>query len=461
MSKGNAGQGGRRVGSRYGLRTRSTIAVLAAAVTVLSIFSAILFREARDLERAYTAFEVSEAAIIIQSKLVAGDDPTPIMADAPPYSLVLVAEGENVVFSFGESTLIDAIVKVPIEEGRARLVDINGRSMVLYDAPCRLWTGNLKCQFRVATPETPLRDFLAEEWPDVASIIVPILALTALAIPLLVGRSLRIIGELAAEVDSISTPNELHQLPRPLADDEILHLTDTLNGLLARLHDSYVAQHRFIADASHELRSPVAAIGVTTDVANRFPERRGQDATWERLTAEAGRLRRTVDQLLVLAAIEHPVESETVLEPVDLAAIARSQVSLDPSVELDVVQQGLPFALTTIASAEMIMSNLVTNAVRHARTQAHIRIESDGSGWIRLEVTDDGDGIALSDHERVFDAFTRLDAARSREAGGSGLGLAIARAAARSSGGELVIDADRHSTFVCTFKQPPAVEGDR
>ena len=199
-----------------------------------------------------------------------------------------------------------------------------------------------------------------------------------------------------------------------------------MNAMLGRMEYAVARQRRFVADASHELRSPVTAMAAELEVAIRHPRPEEAEAILPELLDETRRLERIIDSLLLLARWDE--------QPVDHR---RDDVDLDDLVldEASRVALGTPVVIdTTGVSAGQVrgdgellrraVRNLLENTVRHGRTRVAVRLVELGTTVI-LEVDDDGPGIAAEEHERVFERFTRLDTARARASGGSGLGLAI------------------------------------
>ena len=272
----------------------------------------------------------------------------------------------------------------------------------------------------------------------------------------LVGSALRPVETLTRDAAALGTRGGAGTLPLPAADDEIRRLAVTLNGMLARLDAAAKRQRAFVADAAHELRSPLASIRTAVEV-SRLPGAQAGDGTdggddW-RATADdvledTARMSRLVDDLLLLARLDDAREARqsTVAETAtgDLAAVA------DRVVERLERQHGGSVRVTregcgTIAVRasddvlERVVVNLVENAVRYARSRVELTVQGSG-GDVLLTVTDDGPGVPAADRERVFERFTRLDDARSRNEGGSGLGLAIVRELVRAHGGDVHLD---------------------
>lgn len=257
----------------------------------------------------------------------------------------------------------------------------------------------------------------------------------------LVGATLRPVEALRAGAADISTSGRPATLPIPEAHDEIHRLAVTLNDMLARLETARAQQRAFVADAAHELRSPLANMRTELEVAQRL----GAGTDWpelvEDLLADTKRLARLVDDLLLLARADEAPAAVAAAEPVELGSLlrsvaqryagARAQVTVDDSPEAWTL--GEPEAL------RRVVANLVDNAVRHAQSQVTLAVVP-GSTQHLVTVVDDGPGIPAADRERVFGRFTRLDDARARDAGGAGLGLAIVRELVRRHGGTVRLD---------------------
>ena len=273
---------------------------------------------------------------------------------------------------------------------------------------------------------------------------VPLVLLGAIGISwLLIGRTLRPVEHMRAEAAEITGSGLHRRIPEPDSDDEIGRLARTLNTMLGRLEDSAARQRRFVADASHELRTPVTAIRTTLEVGLAHPDQAPWPELATRATAEAARLQRLVDALLVLAH----TDDDTLIgrrEPVDLGRLARTVVDAAPGrlpVEIDALPGikvlGDPDQLTRL------IRNLLDNADSHADSWVRLTVAEAEPDTVVLEVADDGPGIAPADQERVFDRFVRVQAARDRKSGataGTGLGLSIARDIVTAHGGTITVD---------------------
>lgn len=228
-----------------------------------------------------------------------------------------------------------------------------------------------------------------------------------------------------------------YRLPLPSAQDELRSLAAALNALLTRRDEASERLRRFTGDAAHELRSPVASIRVQAEVAVANPDPELSQEVLSEVVRESERLSTLVDGLLALArsdAGELPAA-----QPVDVVAAARTAVgrlsSDGPAVGLQ-APSGAGWVHAAPAEVDLVLDNLLRNAVRHARAQVVVSVLLGGSS-VRLVVDDDGYGIALEHREKVFDRFYRVDDDRSRGSGGSGLGLALVAEVVRRRGGEV------------------------
>ncbi|MBI4939299.1 MAG: HAMP domain-containing histidine kinase, partial [Actinobacteria bacterium] len=298
-------------------------------------------------------------------------------------------------------------------------------------------------EYRVVVAES-----VAAQRQSVATVLVLLLvgfplllALVAAASWFLVGRALRPVERIRAQVAEIGARGRLDQrVPVPAARDEIGRLAVTMNDMLASLDAARTAQRRFVADAGHELRSPVATISAVLDVARED----SGGATLAELTpvleAEAARIGRLVDDLLLLARVdEHAVVLET--GDVDLDDVVDGEVlrlrAAHPRLRVErvVVPQRVR---GDRARLRQVVANLGDNAARHARGVVRLVVAPDPDGAL-VVVEDDGPGIPPAERERVFGRFVRLDASRGRTSGGSGLGLAIVRELVAAHGGTVTI----------------------
>ncbi|MFI7597439.1 sensor histidine kinase [Actinoplanes sp. NPDC049681] len=271
---------------------------------------------------------------------------------------------------------------------------------------------------------------------------MPLLTLVvAVATFLFVGRTLRPVEAMTRRASTITATNLHARLPVPAAEDEIAALAATMNTMLNRIETASSAQRRFVADASHELRSPLATIHANADLlaAAGLPEAPAQSVA--RIHRESARMAKLVDDLLLLARVDDDAlrlrRDEVDLD--DLVYAERERVALERP---DLRIHGEVQPVRVVGDADRlhrVLRNLVDNAMRHARHSVTIRLENFG-GQGEIVVGNDGPAIAPQDRDRIFDRFVRLDGSRSRHDGGAGLGLSIAQDIVVAHGGTLTVD---------------------
>ncbi|WUH78519.1 HAMP domain-containing histidine kinase [Streptomyces sp. NBC_00435] len=307
---------------------------------------------------------------------------------------------------------------------------------------------------------TSLRDAdtADETMMAVLAVVVPLLVLVVGVITWRVtGWALRPVEAIRAEVAEIGD-RELHRrVPVPQTRDEVARLAVTMNATLDRLEAAGIRQRRFIADASHELRSPITVLRTQLEVAQAHPD----PALWGELVSGAledtVRLQDLAADLLLLARLD--TSEPPPAAAVDLTEVVRDAARARPGARVPVradIAPGVAVRGSTIWLSRLV-TNLLDNAGRHAEERVALVLRVDGArGEAVLEVTDDGAGIAPADRERVFERFTRLDDARARDEGGTGLGLAIARDIALRLGGTLAVrDSPKGARLVATLPLGP------
>jgi heavy metal sensor kinase len=273
-------------------------------------------------------------------------------------------------------------------------------------------------------------------------VAVPVVvAVLAVLVWWLVGRTLRPVEAIRREVADLGGSDLDRRVPVAAGDDEIARLARTMNGMLDRLEDSARRQQRFVADASHELRSPLTRIRTELEVDLAHRETADLAATHRSVLEEAAGMQRLIDDLLQLARSDAravPLRRDVVdLDEIVLRQARR--IRAGERVEVDVTGVGAAQVTGDREQLTRAIGNVVDNAVRHATTGVALTVaERDGTAV--LTVADDGPGIPATDRDRVFERFSRLDDARTRGDGGTGLGLAIAKAVVERHGGTIEVD---------------------
>ncbi|HSW11038.1 MAG TPA: HAMP domain-containing sensor histidine kinase [Bacillota bacterium] len=282
----------------------------------------------------------------------------------------------------------------------------------------------------------------------------------------LAGRALRPVRHLAQAAQQIGprTLDTRLNLRRP--DDELNQLAGAFDGMLDRLEAAFDRQGRFVADAAHELRTPLATLRAGLDAVRGAPDtaielHRTTTAALERALT---RLQRLADDLLLLAT-EEPcicrsvVDIQPIMEDVllDLKPLADEH-----SVTLSFAGNGDLMTPGDSLSLARVFRNLVENGIRYNRQAGEVIVNTCREGeWLVVTVADTGIGIPVEQQPRIFDRFYRADSSRSRHGGGVGLGLSIAMHVVQLHGGQLEVKSTpgAGSTFIVKLPLPKATEG--
>ncbi|WP_448071865.1 ATP-binding protein [Georgenia yuyongxinii] len=289
----------------------------------------------------------------------------------------------------------------------------------------------------VGMPLTPVVRVVGETSRLIWTIFPAVLALTGLVTWLSVRQTLAPVERIRRKAATIGAGDLSQRVPLPRAHDELRRLAETMNSMLGRIEAAHERQRHFVSDASHELRSPLANEQALLEVALARRDLDVWQEVGQDLQAEQARMRRLVDDLLLLARLDGQVPVPQ--REVDLDDVVHKQAArLRKLGRVQVETMPLP-ALRVRGDADQlarVVRNLTDNAARHARTTVSLSLR-EANGEAVLRVADDGAGVPPDQRERIFDRFTRLDEARGRDQGGSGLGLAISRAIATAHGGSL------------------------
>ncbi|HKT03551.1 MAG TPA: HAMP domain-containing sensor histidine kinase [Rugosimonospora sp.] len=372
----------------------------------------------------------------VSALIDAGQLSNPIPTSGNQYVQVLDSHSSITAASIGADRLVSLLTPRELARARAGHVitvggDRMGLSGELNAVAVQAGSGEDARTVVVAAPIRDVRQSV-ETVRDALLIMYPLL-LGGLAVLAwrVVGWTLRPVEALRAGAEEISASHS-GRLPVPEGDDEVHRLAVTLNRMLDRLESARVRQRVFVADAAHELRSPIASLRTQLEVADHLNE----PAPTGDLRAEVERLGRLVNDLLLLARADEGDPTLRRREPVELTSLfaeavagcAGAGVAVVPPGGDPVWVAGDPVAL------RRALDNLLSNACRHATSRVAVDVRQIGQR-VLVSVVDDGPGIPAADRERVFDRFTRLDDARARDGGGTGLGLAIVRELARLHGG--------------------------
>jgi len=309
---------------------------------------------------------------------------------------------------------------------------------------------------RANTPQGPVVVVVAAPVGDVNASVNTLARSLVLAVPLvaallgvllwvLVGRTLHPVETIRAEVARIGGSDLHRRVPEPGTGDEIDRLAHTMNSMLDRTEEAALRQQQFVADASHELRSPLTRIRSELEVDLARPREADPMATHRSVLDETIGLQQLIDDLLHLARSDagtaprahHPVDLD------DIVLVCADSLRTQGRVRVDTTGVGAARVAGDAQQLHRAVANLVDNAARHASERVTLSLIAT-ENTVVMSVSDDGTGIPASASEAVFERFTRLDDARTASSGGTGLGLAITRDIVERHGGTIRIDPDYH-----------------
>jgi heavy metal sensor kinase len=264
-------------------------------------------------------------------------------------------------------------------------------------------------------------------------------------------RALAPVERITRTASEIEAQHLSKRLPLPGTGDELDHLSKTLNAMFARLQDSFRRITQFTADASHELRTPVAIIRTTAEVARRKPRSDREYAeALDRILVESERTTELIEGLMALARADAKAE-ETVLEPVRLDQLVETtcaqarEMTLEAGLTLTVGEISQCTVSGDKAALRRLLIILLDNAVKYSSGGGGVWISLSPCHWAGratavLEVRDNGIGISAEDLPHIFERFYRASKDRSRKIDGVGLGLSIGHSIAQRHGGEIKVD---------------------
>jgi signal transduction histidine kinase len=429
------------------VRARSTLLAVLAVTAVLVLASVLLVGTlSRSLTRAEDDQARARAAEL--AGLAASGDLPAVVTGISDDSLAQVVSGEGTVLAASANIAGRPAVSDFLPDGdRPAVRTMRGLPDDQEREDYRVWA------LRTMTPDGDAVVYvgpsLEASQETVARLtrslllgLPPLILLLALAIWYVVGRALRPVEAIRAEVATLSAHDLDRRVPVPATGDEVARLAATMNAMLARLQAADARQREFVANASHDLQSPLTAFRAELEVALAHPEAVDWQATARSLAAETARMESLVADLLFLARAEDAALPEPRM--LDLDDVVREEVErLRPSaavaVHADVTAAPVRGRRDDLAR---MVRNLLANALAHAATRVDLSLRTDGDGRdVVLAVEDDGPGVPAEHRDRVFDRFYRVDSARDRTRPGTGLGLAIVRSVAEGHGGTVRIEA--------------------
>jgi len=414
---------------RWSLRARLTV-VTAALLCVALVVGAVALTTVLSRSRIAALDDVVTQRASTVAALAADDRlPAALPVEQPGEIVQLLdASGRVLASSTSASRTLPVLPAGVVADLGRRSPCVGSTSDSAYDEQARVAVRTTTWQGEPATvvATVPLGEVrsLLRALTVALLVVVPLLtALLAVAIWFALGRALTPVEQLRRAAAQVAVSGGPGSLPVPAADDELGALARTLNEMLDRLETAAARQRTFVADAAHELRSPIASLRAAVDVARAHPGSYAPDELAADLDGDLARMQALVDDLLLLARVGSASHERS---SVDLAALAASVGAVE------VVGTGS--AVVDADAVGRVLRNLVDNATRHAASRVVVTV---APGLVTVD--DDGSGVPVADRERVFERFVRLDEAREREAGGSGLGLAIAREIARDQGGDVTL----------------------
>jgi len=255
----------------------------------------------------------------------------------------------------------------------------------------------------------------------------------------LTGRVLQPVEAIRSEVSAMGA-TELHRrVPVPPRDDEIARLARTMNEMLDRIELATARQQQFVADASHELRSPLTRLRTRIELALTHPEG-DTEATTRELLVDVVDLGRLLDDLLLSVRLEsEPARRHEPVDLDDLVLAEARRLRTEGGAVVDTSDVGAARVEGDPSELARMVRNLADNAARHAASMVRFAVR-EYDGVSAVTVTDDGPGIRREDHDRIFERFARLDESRSRDEGGTGLGLAIVHDIVERHDGTVTVD---------------------
>lgn len=462
-----------------GVRGRSALAAVVVVAVGLVLASAtflgLLQRELTATVQASGTARATEVVDQLRSQGVAGLSASLKGTTRGGQIVQVVDAAGEVVAASTDRAAATTMTDVRPADGKTRDVQASRLSLLDDDDPYLLVVSGVRVggqDYRVvvASPIGAQQESVRTALSLLVIGIPLLLVLVGLATWLLVGRALGPVERIRRRVSQIGGSRVEERIPVPTSGDEIARLASTMNEMLERLDQAQRAQRRFVADSSHELRSPLATLVASMELATADPT----PDTWRDLspvmTAEVARMSRLVEDLLLLAKVdEHSMRLQV------------EDVDLDDLVELETRRLRTFPSLTVVPRVEPVriagdrirlgqaVANLADNAARHARSTVCLSLCTIGEE-ASIVVEDDGPGVPAAQRDRVFERFVRLDESRGRASGGSGLGLSIVREIVAAHGGtvrmtdavpagcrvEIRLPVPEQAELVGSLDQPPS-----
>jgi signal transduction histidine kinase len=438
---------------RLSLRARLTAAATIVIAVGMAAAAALLVWRVHSVLAANLDANLTRQVRVVATDVADGDASPRLHSAGESTALQVIDAAGKVISSSGDIDGEPRLFFVPPGAGDPTLETVTTSAL---DGPYRV--AALAANSRsgpvtvyVGSPTTPVANSTAQLGAALSFGVPAMVALLALVGWWLVGRALRPVDTLRRQAAAIPGTDLQRRLDVPGSDDELGRLAQTFNDLLGRIATSAERQRSFVADAAHELRTPLAALRARLEIDLRHAPTEATDANTVRTRQQAlqqvTRLADLVDDLLQLARLDADMQLHR--RPIDLDDLvwdAASEARGEGPPRLDTTGISPARVLGDPVALRRVVRNLITNARRHAdqTVTVHLSVESPASRpTATLTIADDGPGIPIADRERVFQRFVRLDEGRARDAGGAGLGLAIVADIVAAHGGRVRVDDNR------------------
>ncbi len=429
--------------ARLGLRRRLLLSVIAAVATalvlLLTVFNVVLRQRLNaDANNALVSRASAELAAL---RVTGGNLTVPELPDA--------AAPDAQTWVFADGRTLEQPRADPVTERAAeglsgdgpRLENVAAADTRLYALP--VVSGGQRLGTVVA--EVSLRPYESTaQTALVGSVVLGVLVLLVVAVAahVLISRSLGQVAYMTRQAEAWSVADTGRRFGLGPPRDEFTRLAATLDALLDRVASSLRHEQRFTAEVSHELRTPLASVIAEAQLALRHPRSGEEDrAGYQRVLAGAQQMARTLDTLVAAARVElgrpHGTGDATRAARAAARGCAGLAETLGISITIDEPDSPIRIGVEDEV-AERVLAPLIENGCRYGASSVRIEL-ARRDGAVLFRVRDDGDGVAASDRDRIFEPGWRGDAAAATNVQGAGLGLALARRLARAAGGDVQV----------------------
>ncbi len=442
---------------RWSVRTKIVVSSVAVVATFLFVVSVGLVVEVGRIQISAIDHSLQLTSSAVTTLARSGYPPTslPIAPSDAVFAQVLSAGGHVIASSpsiAGEGPLLSVVSSDPIAKFRTvtNLPIGNGSAFRVSEVTISTPRGRLTV-VAGASLDAVGRSTSAVAW-GLGFGGPLVLIVLAIAVWWLVGRALAAVDRLREEVATFTAESLHRRVIVPPVADEVGRLAITMNAMLDRIERNDRVQRRFVSDASHELKSPLAAAQTELEIGLAHADSVDWPDSARAVLGDIERVRRVVDDLLTLARLDEG--APFIRRPVDVDDLILDEVvrlRRTSSVAIDSTGVSAGRVDGDYEQLRRVVRNLLDNAVAHAVRTVAVELETTDVA-IRFRVHDDGSGIAIADRARVFERFARLDEDRARSRGGSGLGLAIVADVIRAHDGHVaIIDEGVGTTFEVTL----------